>query len=136
MRRAGVNVPEPIAFSGNILVMEFLGEEGYRAPLLVEVIEELPVDTIEKMYKQVIEQMKLIVCKAKLVHVDLSEYNIMLWQGKPWIIDVSQAVEHSHPLAKEFLERDISNITRFFTKYTDLDLEDEVGEAKKCLATE
>ncbi len=136
MKRFGVNVPQPIAFSGNILVMEFLGENGYRAPLLVEVYRDLEQEEIDRIYVGVVEQLEKIVCNAKLVHADLSEYNIMLWKGEVWIIDVSQAVEHSHPLAREFLERDIENIERFFTRISTLDLTDRLEAVRGCLSRE
>jgi len=136
MRKAGVAVPEPIAFSGNVLVMEFLGENGYRAPLLVEAIEEMRQDEIDRVYIDVLTNMERIVCGARLVHADLSEYNIMIWQNSAWIIDVSQAVEHSHPLAREFLERDIANITRFFSRYTDLDPGARVEAIRQCMGQE
>lgn len=133
MRSAGVRVPEPIAFSGNVLVMEFLGEKGRRAPLLAEAIDELTGEELWEIGLQVAEQLRLIVCEARLVHADLSEYNIMVWEGGPWIIDVSQAVEHSHPMAREFLERDIENITRFFLEHTGRSLESELRGVVECL---
>jgi len=49
-----------------------------------------------------------------MVHADLSEYNILYYQKKPIIIDVSQAVLISHPYAPAFLYRDILNINRYF----------------------
>ena len=52
--------------------------------------------------------------KAKLVHADFSEYNILLHDGELVVIDVSQAVEHAHPHALEFLRMDISNVNDFF----------------------
>jgi RIO kinase 1 len=54
--------------------------------------------------------------KAELVHGDLSEYNIMMWKGNPVIFDVSQAVPTSHPMAKFFLQRDLTNVNRFFSR--------------------
>jgi len=113
----GVRVPEPYGYSGNVLVMEFLGENGVRAPLLVEAVEELDAEEIEELYREVVAQMERMVCRAGLVHADLSEYNIMVWQEAPWIIDVAQAVHHDHPHAAEFLERDVRNILEFFADY-------------------
>lgn len=133
MYQAGVRVPRPIAFSGNVLVMEFLGEKGYRAPLLAEIIEELSEDEITQLYTDVVNNIEAIVCRARLVHADLSEYNIVVWNGRAWIIDVSQAVEHDHPMAEEFLDRDLANITRFFSRYTDLVPEEKLEAVKKCL---
>ncbi|MCE4617453.1 MAG: serine protein kinase RIO [Desulfurococcales archaeon] len=109
-----VSVPRPIAYRGNVLVMQFIGENGVRAPLLHEL--ELSPEEAEEYYYQVIENLEHIVCKAKLVHADLSEYNIMVWSDHIYIIDVSQAVTHEHPLATEFLERDLENIYRYFNK--------------------
>merc|ERR1711936_926920 len=38
-------------------------------------------------------------------------------QGKVFIIDVSQSVEHDHPHALEFLRKDLCNVTEFFRKF-------------------
>ncbi|MGB9684637.1 MAG: RIO1 family regulatory kinase/ATPase, partial [Candidatus Bathyarchaeales archaeon] len=54
--------------------------------------------------------------KAELVHGDLSEYNIMIWKGRPVIFDMSQAVPLSHPMANFLLSRDITNINKFFSR--------------------
>jgi serine/threonine-protein kinase RIO1 len=48
------------------------------------------------------------------VHADFSEYNILLHEGELVVIDVSQAVEHAHPHALEFLRMDINNVNDFF----------------------
>jgi len=54
--------------------------------------------------------------KCRLVHADLSEYNILWHDNRAWFIDVSQAVEPIHPHALEFLYRDCTNVTEFFKK--------------------
>lgn len=51
---------------------------------------------------------------CKLVHADLSEYNILYHEGHLCIIDVSQSVEHDHPSAFDFLRNDIKNVEEFF----------------------
>ena len=51
---------------------------------------------------------------CKLVHADLSEYNILYHEDHLWIIDVSQSVEHDHPSAFDFLRNDIKNVEDFF----------------------
>lgn len=137
MHESSVRVPKPIAFMGNVIVMSFIGENGYRAPLLVEVAEELEVNEMKSIYNDLRRQIELIVCKARLVHADLSEYNVMVWNGEPWIIDVSQAVDLSHPKAVEFLERDLENIHRFFSEYIDVEPLDSLrGDIMKCLGLE
>lgn len=51
---------------------------------------------------------------AGLVHGDLSEYNILMRDGEPVIIDVGQAMTADWFNAKDLLRRDIANINRFF----------------------
>jgi RIO kinase 1 len=115
MYEAGVKVPKPIAFLDNVLVMEFMGEGTARYPLLIEVYRDLEESDLKHIYELVTQELEKIVCKAELVHGDLSEYNIMVRPGLDIvIIDVSQAVDIDHPNALDFLMRDIRNINRFF----------------------
>ncbi|MFH0848089.1 MAG: RIO1 family regulatory kinase/ATPase, partial [archaeon] len=70
-----------------------------------------------KMYKTLLKIVAELYQKARIVHGDLGEYNIMIWRGKPVIFDVSQAVSVEHPMAGVFLKRDISNINNYFENY-------------------
>ncbi|MCS7099779.1 MAG: serine protein kinase RIO [Sulfolobales archaeon] len=114
MFEAGVSVPRPIAVHENILVMEFIGTEGKPAPLLKDL--ELGLEELEEMFNHIVEDLKKMVLKARLVHGDLSEYNVMVWEGRHYIIDVSQAVSLDHPNALEYLRRDLVNLVKFFSK--------------------
>jgi RIO kinase 1 len=107
----GLRVPEPIALRRNILVMTFIGRDGVRAPLLKETTLEDPEGT----YISIVDFVKTAYLRGELVHGDLSEYNIMIHEGKAYVIDVSQAVSIKHPLAEELLNRDVSNINRYFS---------------------
>jgi len=107
-----VRVPRPYLVIENVLVMEFIGEDGVPAPLLKEVGDEL---ITRELYYEIIEQIKRMVNIAKLVHGDLSEYNILVHDSKPYIIDVGQAVSIDHHNWKELLERDLININNFFS---------------------
>ena len=109
---AGVNSPRPIAFNRNVLVMTFIGSDGVPAPLLREVDPEDPGD----FYLKLLEGARLLYMKAGLVHGDLSEYNVMVWEGAPVIFDVSQAMLKEHPIAGPLLQRDISNINAYFSR--------------------
>ncbi len=113
-KKSGVRVPEPYARSGNILVMEFVGDEGFPAPKLKEVRD--PGIDPEIILRDILDNVTRGYRSAELVHSDLSEYNVLLWRSKPWIIDVSQAVTTAHPRALEYLRRDITTIIRFFRK--------------------
>jgi RIO kinase 1 len=110
--RAKVRVPKPVAVKNNVLIMEFIGEEGVNAASLKEHAPANP----DKVYEVLLNYIERLYQKAKLVHGDLSEYNIMMWKGKPVIFDVAQAVPTSHPMADFFLRRDLSNVNRFFKR--------------------
>ncbi len=112
-KKAGANVPMPLAYKNNVLVMEFIGDEN-AAPLLKDV--KLNKREIKSAYEQIIDSITKMLFKAKFVHADISEYNMLYWKGKVYLIDIGQGVLLSHPYAKEFLERDLRNISKFFSK--------------------
>jgi len=111
---AGVSVPKPIDQYENVLVMEFIGREGVRAPLLKEIT--LTYEEYVKLFVNLIEDVKKAYVKANLVHGDLSEFNVMIFEDRHYIIDVSQAVPLTHPNSHELLIRDLRNIHRYFSK--------------------
>ena len=124
---SGVRVPKPYAYLKNVLLMEFIGENEVPAPSLVELGKELAELDVEEIFEKVVENMIKLYRKAKLVHADLSEYNILLLE-EPVIIDLSQAVLLDHPKALQYLRRDVRNIARFFNKFGVKVLEDELFE--------
>ena len=117
---ANVNAPKPYASFGNVLAMEFIGENGVPAKSLKESELENP----EKVFKEIIKNVKKLY-RVDLVHGDLSEYNILMKGEKPYIIDFGQAVVTAHPKAFEFLKRDITNIVNYFSKKYNLNEDPE-----------
>jgi len=109
--RARVRVPKPIAVKNNVLIMEFIGENGTGAPSLKEKTPKNP----EKIYETILTYMERLYRKAELVHGDLSEYNIMIWKGKAVLFDMSQAVPLVHPMADDLLRRDLTNLNKYFS---------------------
>ena len=108
----GVRVPLPIAIKKNVLVMEFVGDsEGNPLPALINT-QEITLND----YQHVIEQMTMLYQKAKLVHADLSEYNIFKTDLGIMLFDFGSAIDIQHPNSKRFLFRDVTNINRFFEK--------------------
>jgi RIO kinase 1 len=111
-RAVGVRVPLPIAVKKNVLVMEFVGDsEGNPTPALINT-EDITLND----YQQVIEQMMILYQKAKLVHADLSEYNIFKTDLGIMLFDFGSSIDILHPNSKQFLLRDVMNINRFFEK--------------------
>jgi RIO kinase 1 len=106
---AGIPVPEPQGFDRNILVMEFLGEGGRPYPQLRLARMEDPAS----VYRDVVRYIEVLFLEARLVHADLSEYNILLGTV-PYFIDMGQSVTLDHPRSLQFLVRDIANVNRFF----------------------
>ncbi|MDD3398440.1 MAG: serine protein kinase RIO [Candidatus Methanomethylophilaceae archaeon] len=107
---AEVNVPEPIAHKNNCLLMEFLGENGVSAPKLKDAHMNDPDDIYEGVLAFIVDGYR----EARLVHGDLSEYNILLMDDEPILIDCGQAMTADFYNAAELLERDIRNVNRFF----------------------
>jgi RIO kinase 1 len=108
--QAKVPVPKPIHVEKNVLVLDFIGKNGIPSPVL----KEVRLQAAKDWYKTIVGLITQLWDKAKLVHGDLSEYNIMVPNGYPVFIDFGQAVTTEHPEAKEFLERDIDNINHYF----------------------
>ncbi len=113
---AGVRVPKPYTTKRNILLMEFIGKDGVPMPQLRDV--KLTAEEAGHIFKTIVEYMRLLYSKAKLVHADLSEYNILVDMNnmEPVIIDMGQSVTTEHYHADMYLQRDVANIARFFKK--------------------
>ncbi|CAH2981200.1 unnamed protein product [Chilo suppressalis] len=114
MFNAQLSVPEPIILRSHVLVMTFMGEGGWPSPKLKDV--EISQSTARSLYRDCITMMWKMFNICKLVHADLSEFNMLYHKGALVIIDVSQSVEHDHPHAFEFLRKDCTNVSDFFRK--------------------
>lgn len=116
---AGIPCPEPVYLRLHVLVMGFLGDKkGWAAPRLRDA--ELHGDDVDEqwrvLYLQLVGLMRRMYQTCRLVHADLSEYNVLYHQKKLFIIDVSQSVEHDHPRSSEFLRMDVKNVSDFFRR--------------------
>jgi RIO kinase 1 len=115
LRRAyekGVRVPKPIDFRKNVLAMEYVGTEQMAAPEVRNVHLEDP----ETFYDQVMEAAATLFQEARLVHGDLSEYNILVVDDAPVLIDLGQAMLVKHPRAVELMDRDCGNMARYWKR--------------------
>ena len=109
----GVSVPEPIMQNRHVLVMRMVkGAELFRNPEL---------DSAQTTYKEILSNVKTAYKKVKIIHCDLSPYNIIVQPDQRiLIIDWPQYVSAKHPNAKELLERDLRNVLTFFQRKHDL----------------
>ncbi|KAG7356258.1 serine/threonine protein kinase [Nitzschia inconspicua] len=111
---AGIPCPAPIFLKAHILVMEFLGSNGWPSPRLKDA--GLNEKHMREAYIQTILILRHMYQRCKLVHGDFSEYNLLWHKNQVYVIDVSQSVETDHPAALDFLRKDASNVNEYFSK--------------------
>ena len=88
----------------------------YRASPRLKDAEINDQSVYSSLYAELVLNIRKLFHQCKLVHADLSEYNILYHENHLYIIDVSQSVEHDHPSAFDFLRSDIKNVEDFFAK--------------------
>ncbi len=109
LRRYKIPAPRPITFHKNLLMMSYIGTKASPAPMLKDSKADF-----QDIYNQVMEDMIIMYGRAKLVHADMSEYNLLYHRKKAYFVDLGQAVARDHPAADYFLDRDVKNLARFF----------------------
>ncbi|TFG01092.1 MAG: hypothetical protein EU541_00440 [Promethearchaeota archaeon] len=117
-----VKTPTPIAQNRHMIVMEYLrGKE-------LAYFKDINYPTY--IFEEIIDQMKLIYRKARLIHGDMGEFNVVCdEEGNVLLIDWLQAVSADHPNALMFLKRDIDNICNYFGRK--FNLESDSGKILK-----
>ena len=113
---AGVSVPQPHICHEGVLLMDLVVDaEGNPAPRLNDVglDEEMALEFHQALLNQVVR----MLC-AGIVHGDLSEYNILVGQDGPVIIDLPQAIDAAaNSTAAEMFERDVINLRTYFSAF-------------------
>lgn len=104
--RAGASVPYPIVSRNNVLIMEFVGEDSDPAPRLKDYFPEDP----DRFVDALLDSLGRMYFRAGIVHADLSEYNILVRDDLPVIIDLGQGVPWEHPMSIEFFRRDMERL--------------------------
>ena len=112
----GARVPEPFYCMDGVLLMELvIGPDGDVAPRLHDLA--LTEDQAMEYYSALIVDVMKMLC-AGIVHADLSEYNVLVDEFGPIIIDLPQAVDAtSNNNAADFLIRDLNNLRDYFSQY-------------------
>lgn len=102
-------VPENIDVNRHIVIMEFF--DGLELADVSELKNPL------KIFNGIISEIRKLFLKGKIIHGDLSEYNIIITQKEDFLlIDFPQYEYSNHPNAKDLLQRDIYNICKYFTR--------------------
>ena len=124
---AGVRVPQPHNFCDGVLLMELVTDaEGDAAPRLNDVVFS-PEDA-RRHHATLVREVVRMLC-AGVVHGDLSEFNVLLAEDGPVIIDLPQAIDaagNNH--AKRMLLRDVDNLKNFFGQFAPELLATRYGE--------
>ena len=116
LANAGVRVPKPYGCFDGVLLMELItDDEGLVAPRLndVSMTAELAIEDHAIVMKSVMR----MLC-AGLVHGDLSEFNVLVDDYGPVIIDLPQVVDAAaNNNAFAMLERDVNNMTNYYGQF-------------------
>jgi len=116
LHRIGVRVPQPFGFFDGVLLMEFITDaDGLPAPGLGEVSPS--AELAREYHRFLIGEIVTLLC-ADFVHGDLSEYNVLVDDSGPVIIDLPQVVSASgNNNARAMLLRDVNNITATLARF-------------------
>ncbi|MEY3862961.1 MAG: hypothetical protein RIR60_1327 [Pseudomonadota bacterium] len=116
LANAGVSVPEPYNFYEGVLLMELVVDaDGHAAPRLNDI--SLTAEQARLHHQGLIQEVVRMLC-AGIVHGDLSEFNILMSERGPVIIDLPQAVDAAaNNNAREMLERDVNNLKDYFGQF-------------------
>jgi RIO kinase 1 len=111
---AGARVPRPVAALEGLVLLSWIGDGDEAAPHLRQV--EPDSRNARRLLDLLLEQVELFLA-CNVVHGDLSEYNVLVRDGEPVVIDFPQAVDaRFNRNARELLRRDLENLNRFFSR--------------------
>lgn len=115
LHAAGARVPRPIRAAESALLMSWIGDEEGAAPHLRQV-RPAPEEA-QRWFGILVDQVRLFLANDR-IHGDLSEYNILIWENEPTVIDFPQAVDpRFNRNSFDLLCRDLENVGRYFGRF-------------------
>ena len=113
---AGVRVPKPYGCFDGVLLMELItGDDGQPAPRLNDV--SMSAEQAREDHAVVIEYIVRML-SVGLVHGDLSEFNVLVDDYGPVIIDLPQVVDAAGNNNAEWMfARDVNNMTTYYSQF-------------------
>lgn len=121
LHAAGADVPRPYDAAAGAILMEYLGSPEEPAPRLQQVLLE------RREARRVLDRLLWnveVMLGARVIHGDLSAFNVLWWEGRAVIIDLPQWVDprlnrfgQGNRNARDLLERDVEHICRHFDRY-------------------
>ena len=116
LARAGVRVPDTYFCVDGVLLMELVSDsEGDVAPQLGHV--SMRKEEAIKQHTLMMHYIMLMLC-AGIIHGDLSEFNVLVDDKGPVIIDLPQAVNASaNNSAEAMFARDVNNMRRYYSEF-------------------
>jgi len=116
LHAANIRVPIPYGCFNGVLLMELIvNDEGDVAPRLNDV--GMSPEQAHEDYLEMMTYVQRMLCVGT-IHGDLSEFNVLVDDYGPVIIDLPQAVDASaNNNAQSMLLRDVRNMTNYYSQF-------------------
>ena len=114
LHAAGADVPQVYASGDNALLMSYVGDAQLAAPTLIAVRLEPHLAAV--LFDRVLQNIDLML-GLRIVHGDLSAYNILYWEEQITLIDFPQVVDpYNNPDAFMIFARDVRRVCEYFAR--------------------
>ena len=118
--KTNISTPKVHKFLNNCIIMDYINGK---------MLKDEFIENPKNLFQEILRQITSMLTKARLIHADLSAFNILIKDQSPVIIDLGQAI--SFKSGRDFAEsekifkRDIKTITNHFNKKYNLELNTE-----------